>query len=120
MKFYIFEILLLSFHISLILADGKDYIGECKNIYEYLEKKNYELNVDECIVNDEGKVTDLKLYTYCLTEEDVEKLISYETIKNLSFNTITNFENSPYDELRKCKQLENFPNSISNLKHLEK
>jgi Leucine-rich repeat (LRR) protein len=29
-------------------------------------------------------------------------------------------DSSPYDELRKCKQLEKFPNSISHLKNLEK
>jgi len=57
MRIYLLSFLFLLFNI--VIAAEQKYKGDCNEIYEYLEKKDYELNIDECIVNNEGKVTHL-------------------------------------------------------------
>jgi len=116
MESVIYKSLVFVSCISLVLAN---ITGECQDIYDYLDSKNYELNLKNCTVNEDGKVTDLTLYTYCLTEEDVNKLISYNTIKNISFDKEISVYSTEYDSLKECGEIQSLPSSISNLSKLE-
>jgi len=57
----IFNKLVFTSFIGYVIAEGNNYTGDCKEIYEYLRDLNYkyELNLQNCVVNDTGNVTDL-------------------------------------------------------------
>ncbi|KAL6632607.1 hypothetical protein U3516DRAFT_775101 [Neocallimastix sp. 'constans'] len=80
--------------------------SSCNNIDKYLSEK-----VHKCIVNKEGKITQLDIvndYENPITEAEVNKLLSYKDITNLDFSEIP--DQPGYVEI---------PKSINNLKNLE-
>jgi len=116
-----FKLLLKGLVLSLVITFvfAGEYTGDCKEIYDNLKKKGYELDLGSCDVNKEGKVTRINLYTYCLTDEDVNQLISYKTITSLEFNLILHYHYTELYNLMKCQELQNFPSAIKNLNNLE-
>jgi len=94
--------LLLSFAFSAAIK----YEGDCKEIQDIVED-NID-NIEECTVNDYGEVTTLKFSDRHLKEEQVSKILSYNTISVLHF-TYYCFNNS------KCSIKQVFPKEILNL-----
>eukprot|EP00833_Pecoramyces_ruminatium_P003546 jgi/Orpsp1_1/1177578/evm.model.c7180000061993.1 len=122
----IFNFLILVLCSSLVLAFDDNFTGDCKTIYDLLDNKNenhdtygYEQLLRSCTVNNEGKVTALKIYTYCLTEEEVNKIISYDTINILEIDTNHSYHSSNIDTIRACGNIQTFPSGISNLTNLK-
>jgi len=62
-----------------------NYTGKCNEIYTYLEDLGKRENFNGCKMNDAGDVTELTLYSYCLKEEELAVLFSYDTIETVSF-----------------------------------
>jgi len=97
-----------------------EFTGECHEIVTYLKDKGYGADFNNCEMDENDKVIDLDIYTYCLTEEDVNKLISYKTLKSITINTPFNSRNSPVKKLSaSCDALSDFPSGISDLENLE-
>jgi len=117
----ILKIFILTFLSSNVLA----YEGDCNEINKFFESKNtdenhgYDQLLQDCTVNDEGKVTSLNIYTYCLTEDEVNKLISYSTIDTLKLNTNHAYHSSMIENLRSCGDIQVFPSGISKLENLK-
>ncbi|OUM63107.1 hypothetical protein PIROE2DRAFT_10413 [Piromyces sp. E2] len=99
---------------SFVLASNTN---DCNEINEYLNKKYtslYENTIDKCEVNEQGKVILLKVNNYELKEEDVNKILSYDTIKDLEEEEDA-YEVSPKYNLGYSK----YPIIISKLPELE-
>jgi len=80
--FCLFFILLLSF----ALANEQD---DCTEIRNYLDRDLLGRgNLSSCIVNDDGKVSTMKINNYDLTKKEIDKLLSYNTINVLEFSNI--------------------------------
>ena len=76
--------------------------NDCDKIYSYLDSKGvyydegngankYSDLINSCEVNGKGNVTKLDTYTYCLSENDVNKIIGYSTIEELVLDSNTNY-----------------------------
>jgi len=96
-----------------------EFTGECNEIVTYLKDKGYGVDFNNCEMDENGKVIDLDFYSFCLTEEDVNKLISYKTLKSITINTPFHSRNSPVKKLHSCEELSDFPSGISELENLE-
>jgi len=115
--------------------------NECDQINYYLSKRKIEKDytINECVVNNEGKVTKLGIYTFDLKEEDIREILSYDTITSLSyyykcsnikdtdteFKIITNMKNLKELQLTRFENFDggitqNGINLISQLTNLEK
>jgi len=114
---------------SLVLAE---YTGDCKTIYNYLQKRGienhlendyenegYAKNLRRCIVNTNGKVTELSFYSYCLTEADINKVISYNTLQKLIFDQNNSYHSSNMENIRNCGIMKDLPSGLSKLTNLE-
>jgi len=85
-------------------------------------------SLNDCKVNDKGKVTELSIYPYCFENEQLETVLSYKTIETLEFAKIipywdTGFIYESYIEnLFGCATIPtNYEKlrSITNLKYLD-
>jgi len=115
----LFKALSFSFVTSFVFAD------DCNEIKEYLEKKslNYTTTIEKCSMNDQGKVIELKVNNEDLQEEDVNKILSYDSIKNLEYIVVFNKSEEP-DSLYSYPIIPHpgysgFPSVIVNLSELE-
>jgi len=115
MKIYIFLSILILFSFAFVessIFDNDDeeenYIGDCLEI----KKINKEYEIYECIENEKGKVTRLDIHIHSDELSEAEKLLTYETITDLSFR-IWNADFFINKEKYK------FPKSITNLKNLK-
>eukprot|EP00833_Pecoramyces_ruminatium_P005570 jgi/Orpsp1_1/1179602/evm.model.c7180000070027.1 len=92
------------------INDGNDnyYIGDCKEIINTL---NYNENV-YCIENSDGKVTELSIHPSCNIEENIDKILSYDTFEKLIFR----YDDYEHEE---CSRLKYFPDNIENFKNLD-
>jgi len=114
-----FKNLLLTLISSLALVNA--YTGNCNSIYNYLSKKGYAADLKECVTNTRGKVTKLNLYTYCLSIQDVNKIINFRTITDLTFSTAINESDdsdNPVTSLMNCREVRTIPSAISELRNL--
>jgi len=74
--------------LNLLLLSPLAFANDCDKIKEYLTNNNLvEKIVNECIVNEEGNVTTLKLKNVdlSLTQNDINQLTSYNTINILEY-----------------------------------
>ncbi|ORX35508.1 hypothetical protein BCR32DRAFT_252079 [Anaeromyces robustus] len=122
-----FVLKILSF-LQLIAFVFAEKTNDCNDIKTYFEKKkndgknSYEDVILKCAMNDQGNVIDLTVYNYYLQEEDVNKILSYSTIKVLTYyvkfnlKTIKNTSNS---EIIEHPGYSKFPTIITNLSELE-
>jgi len=102
---------LLNLGLFASLVIGKTVKNDCNEINSYLEKNNNDgiENSDvNCEADSSGRVIKLKISNYCLKDENVNKLLSYNTIRSLTYHDI------PYSECDK-----GFPSGIANLPELE-
>jgi len=65
-----------------------DYTGKCNEIYTYLEGLGKRENFNGCNMNEEGDVIELGLYSYCLEDEELATVLSYNTIESLQFTKL--------------------------------
>ncbi|OUM66599.1 hypothetical protein PIROE2DRAFT_6125 [Piromyces sp. E2] len=92
---------------------------------KYLESKSldYTKTIEKCSMNDQGKVIELKVNNEDLQEEDVNKILSYDTIKNLEYIVAFVFgdeKDTPYSTvLLPHPGFSKFPSVIANLPDLE-
>jgi len=59
--------------------------SQCNEIISYLEGRGKGFNLKDCKMNDDGEVTELYLYIYCLDDEEFNTILSYNTIESLQF-----------------------------------
>jgi len=74
--------------LTLTKINGYDidfYSGQCREIYAYLKSQGKEKNFYDCGENNKGEVIDLSLYPFSLKNEQLQKVLSYNTIMDLSF-----------------------------------
>jgi len=74
--------------LTLTKINGSDidfYSGQCREIYVYLESQGKEENFYNCGENSKGEVIYLNLYPFCLKNEQLQKVLSYNTISVLDF-----------------------------------
>jgi len=81
--------------------------------------EGYTKNLRRCIVNTNGQVTDLSFYSYCLTETDINKVISYSTLQKLTFDQDNSYHSSNMENIRSCGITKVLPNGLSKLTNLE-
>jgi len=99
--------------------------NNCNEIKEYLENKslNYTKTIEKCIMDSNGNVNELKVLNEDLQEEDVNKILSYDTIKYLEYVVVfilSDEEDSSYSyRLKPHPGYSKFPSIISNLSELE-
>jgi len=62
-----------------------NYTGKCKEIYTYLEDLGKRENFNGCEMNEAGEVIEVDLYSYCLEEEELAAVLSYDTIETVEF-----------------------------------
>ncbi|KAG4088102.1 L domain-like protein [Neocallimastix lanati (nom. inval.)] len=125
MKYQFFVGLALSALYGLVLADNQ-YTGDCKEIYNYLkglgyieDEKSYTPDLRSCEVDNNGNVVSLDIFSYCLKEEDFDKILSYQSIKSLHFDTNDSYHSSSYDELRSCGNMKSLPQALFKLNNLQ-
>jgi len=104
--------------------------NDCDKINSYLDSKgvhydedngndNYSALINSCEVNGKGQVTKLDTYTYCLSENDVNKIIGYSTIEELVLSSNTGYHSIGIEGLRSCGESKFFPSGISKLTNLK-
>ncbi|ORX79312.1 L domain-like protein [Anaeromyces robustus] len=99
--------------------------NDCNEIKDYLEKNSFEYEkvIEKCVMNDQGKVVELKVNNEELQEEDVNKILSYNTIKDLEYIVGFKFsdeQDTPYSYvLLPHPGYSQFPKAITNLPELE-
>jgi Leucine-rich repeat (LRR) protein len=81
---FIFKVLSFSLATSFVFAAEKN---NCNEIENYLKKKSldYKENIEKCVTNSQGKVEELIVRNYALQKEDVKQILSYNSIKNLTY-----------------------------------
>jgi len=100
--------------------------NDCNEIKNYLENKSLDYNktVEKCITDNQGKVVELKVLNYDLQEEDVNQILSYQSIQDLEYSVqfIQGEErDTPYSfPLLPHPGFSTFPSAIANLPELEK
>jgi len=90
------NILLTLFSISSLIAVGK--ANECDDIDKYFE--NNEDFIVNCSNNDNGQVTSVEFKGDTVTQEAIDKVASYSTLKELYFTKISNLpENLNFENI---------------------
>jgi len=75
--------LIFTLFLSFVLANEQD---DCTEIRNYMDRNLLGRgNILGCAVNDDGEVTHLKIGAFLISEEEVDKLFSYNTLKVLEF-----------------------------------
>jgi len=119
---FIFKALSFTLLTSFVFASETD---DCNEIQKYLESKSldYTKTIGKCITNDQGKVIELQVNNEDLQEEDVNKILSYDSIKDLEYNVVfteSDERDTPYSYvLNPHPGFTSFPSAIANLPELE-
>jgi len=103
------------------------YTGKCNDIYKYLEGQGKINNFYDCKTNNKGEVTELRVFPYCLTNKQLETLLSYKTIETLEFTKPISYDRIDYYEIKSklnCRSADVPTNykllsNLSNLKYLD-
>jgi len=64
------------------------YIDKCNDVSTYLKSQGKRNNLQYCKMNDEGEIIELTLYSYCLEDEQLATVLSYNTIEKLIFKRL--------------------------------
>jgi len=112
--------------LSFLLLTPFVFADDCGDIKDYLKEKysnaDFEDIIDKCNVNDQGKLTELTVINYYLQEEDVNKILSYNTIKDLTYKVKFKVRDLGHDyqtEVIEHPGYSSFPTAITNLPELE-
>jgi len=67
-----------------------NYTGKCNDLYVYLENLGYREVFNGCKMNDQGEITELGLYPYCLNDEQLNSVFSIasNSLETLKFNRL--------------------------------
>ena len=103
------------------------YTGKCNDIYNYLEGQGRINNFYDCKTNNKGEVTELRVLPYCLTNKQLETLLSYKTIETLEFVNPISYNGEDFYEIKykfDCEYNDVPTNykllsNLSNLKYLD-
>jgi len=92
--------------------------GKCAEIQSYLKEKkiNYGKTIERCIVNSNNDIIELSISNSELSEDNVNKLLSYKTIEKLNYEIY--FGESSYEEGPKFQDFPSNLKSLTNLKEL--
>jgi len=93
--------------------------GKCAEIKSYLNDKNisYDDNISSCVVNDKDEIIELSIQNQSLSEEDVNKLLSYDSINKLYYCIYYGEVN--YDDYEKYgPEFNVFPTNLKDLPNL--
>jgi len=111
---------------SRINHDFKEsFTGECNDIYVYLKDQGKLGSLNDCKVNDQGEVTELRIYPYCFENEQLKTVLSYNTIETLEFSKIVPTFDSGFlevdyiEELFGCSTIPSNYESLSTLTNLK-
>lgn len=105
--------------LSSVVSAKVDSKGDCKEILDFFTERNVASSLPECLVDSNGKVTSIELNSYYITEECVQKALSYNTITKLTYTKVgaTPSHNPEYTqfppEIVKLTNLEEFIFSFS-------
>jgi len=91
-------------------------LDQCQELKDYL-KNNIQEYQYSCENNEEGKIKTLSIMDYQMTEEDFEKVQSYDTITDLTYHIFN------YGRISQAPNLitdVNYLTNLKNLKNLEK
>jgi len=102
----------------------KDFNGNCKDIYDYLEGLGKLRNLNDCKVNYKGEIIELRIYPYCFDNEQLKTVLSYNTIKTLEFTKIipnvdTGFTDYEIESFFNCTTIPTNYESLSSLNKLK-
>jgi len=93
--------------------------GKCSEIQSYLKGQNIENAIEKCVVNDQSQIIELSIDNSQLSEENVNKLLSYDTIEKLKYwIDIGSVEDDLEERGPKFKDFPSNLKSLSNLKEL--
>jgi len=108
----------------LVLSTPVAFAGNCKEIKDYLSKLKKDENGDDvyyletCNENSSGKVTELEIYDHNMATKDIEKILSYDSIKTFKYTIdfdAYKFEDEPEKKDDSRKKV----NKLTNLKKLK-
>jgi len=75
--------------------------------------------ISSCSEDANGYITDLKLYSNCLSVEQINTVVNQEHLKTLCFESVTTSVTSTHQSLKTCNTTNVFPSAISGLSKLE-
>jgi len=107
--------ILLSILSSFALA-SKD---GCREITDYLKTFDHEMDIISCTNDEEGNPSQLTFYSYCMTEEELNTIVSYDSLKYIKIDLLSAPNSTGIDFLRVCGTSDIFPSAISKLNNLE-
>eukprot|EP00833_Pecoramyces_ruminatium_P006636 jgi/Orpsp1_1/1180668/evm.model.c7180000074263.1 len=92
--------------------------NDCDDIKNYLNERKivYNDNIDECVCNKQGKLDTIKISSKSIEEKDINKILSYDTIRELHYYCGV-FSNG--DDDIHFSVYEQFPKAITKLPNLE-
>jgi len=115
---FIFKSTIFALLSALVLAKN-----DCDAIKKYINKRglNYKKNIEKCNVDKNGNVITLDIRCNTLEEKDVNKILSYNTIKKLTYyiGIFGNDTPNEYGENFHFSKYGYFPSRIPNLPNLE-
>jgi len=107
--------LLSSFALTEAKRDGDcqkvdDFVS--KNVENYAEVSHYydEKVIEGCNANENGEIIELSVYNFMLNEEEIDKVLSYDTVKTLTYRFMHNEHTQDFND---------FPPRINKLTNLE-
>jgi hypothetical protein len=71
--------------LNLALLASIAFASDCDEIQKYLQERkiDYNYNIRKCVCTKDGKLDTIKITNENLEEKDLNKILSYNTIKNL-------------------------------------
>ncbi|OUM62718.1 carbohydrate-binding module family 18 protein [Piromyces sp. E2] len=91
--------------------------GDCKEIKNYFIENGLDNTIDKCVENNNGEVIEIKLSNDNLEQQDVEKILSYNTITSLDYEMYISYDAS--DSLKKKQsEIPTIIYKLTNLKEL--
>jgi len=108
-------VLLSSFALTEASRDGDcqkldDFVSD--NVENYAEVSHYydERVIEVCNANENGEIIELSVYNFMLNDEEIDKVLSYDTVKTLTYRFMHN---------EHTKDFNDFPPRINKLTNLE-
>lgn len=75
--------------------------------------------IGKCSQDSDGFITELQVYSSCLSVEQLNTVVKQERLKTLHFEAVTSSVQSTYSSLKSCKTVSAFPTVVSSLTKLE-
>jgi len=104
--------------LNLALLASVALASDCDEIQKYLQERkiDYNSNIHKCVCTKDGKLDTIEITNKKLEEKDLNKILSYDTIKNFHYYHGIYFENGEDFEFSK---FDGVPKAITKLPKLE-